>query len=235
MILGGTPGTLTEDEVVAAYPWPEGRRWVRAMMVTTLDGAAVGPDGLSGSISGEADKAVFNAVRREADVVLIGAGTMRAERYGPFRNRARIAIASQSLDLPWDERLFTESAERPIILTAPDADPDRVAEAEETCQVVVVEGDTPASYVVALEQLGLPRIVCEGGPNLLGQLVEAGLVDEADITVSPTMAGNAQTPEVATFRDVAGFDLAHVLTEDGFLMCRYLRRRGAPASDGDGA
>ena len=55
------------------------------MMVTTLDGAAAGPDGLSGSISGEADKLVFDAVRREADAVLIGAGTMRAERYGPFR------------------------------------------------------------------------------------------------------------------------------------------------------
>src|SRR3954467_87 len=111
MILGGAEGALTDADVLAAYPWPEGRRWVRAMMVTTLDGAAAGPDGLSGSISGEADKAVFDAVRREADAVIIGAGTMRAERYGPFRNRARLAIVTRSLDLPWDEAVFHESRE----------------------------------------------------------------------------------------------------------------------------
>src|SRR5690349_3010763 len=130
MILGQTPGEpggeLTEDDVVAAYPWPEGRRWVRAMMVTTLDGAAVGPDGLSGSIPGEADRLVFDAVRREADVVLIGAGTMRAERYGPFRNRARLAIVSRSLDLPWDEKVFTASRERPLVLTSAGSDTSRV-------------------------------------------------------------------------------------------------------------
>jgi riboflavin biosynthesis pyrimidine reductase len=223
MLLGPGTGELTPDDVVAAYPWPDGRRWVRAMMVATLDGAAVGPDGLSGSISGEADKLVFDAVRREADVVLVGAGTMRAERYGPFRGRPRIAIASRSLDLPWDEPLFTESAQRPIILTTPDADPERVEAAGETCDVLTVEGETPGAYVVALEQLGLLRIVCEGGPSLLGGLVEAGLVDEADITVSPTMTGNAHTPQVPTLGDVATFDLVQVLTADGFLMGRYVR------------
>ena len=80
-------GALTDEQVVAAYPWPAGRRWVRAMMVTTLDGAAAGPDGLSGSISGDADQAVFAAVRRHADAVLIGAGTLRAERYKPMLAR----------------------------------------------------------------------------------------------------------------------------------------------------
>ncbi len=220
MILGVTPGPLTADEVVAAYPWPAEGRWVRAMMVTTLDGAASGPDGLSGSISGEADKSVFDAVRREADAVLIGAGTMRAERYGPFRNRARLAIVSRSLDLPWDEPVFSESAQRPLILTAHDTDTSAVPD---TCEVVTVD-DSPAACLDALEQRGLHRIVCEGGPTLLRDLVAAGLVDEADITVSPTFTGTAHSPETPSLSSVVDWDLEHLLTEDGFLMGRYVRR-----------
>ena len=222
MILGPSPGPLTSDQVVTAYPWPDGRRWVRAMMVTTLDGAATGPDGLSGSISGDADKAVFDAVRREADVVLIGAGTMRSERYGPFRGRPRLAIVSGSLDLPWDAPVFSESRERPLVLTGPGADPAAVAVAAETCEVVTVDGG-PGGFLDALEQRGLARIVCEGGPTLLGELVAHGLVDEADITVSPTMTGTAHSPEVPTLDAVAGFELVQLLTADGFLMGRYVR------------
>ena len=224
MILGPTAGELTADEVVAAYPWPaDGReRWVRAMMVTTLDGAAAGPDGLSGSISGEADKLVFDAVRREADAVLIGAGTMRAERYGPFKNRARLAIVSRSLDLPWDEAVFTESARPPLILTSKDADTSVVPD---TCEVVIVDGG-PGGLIEALEQRGCTRIVCEGGPTLLRDLVAAGLLDEADITVSPTFTGTAHSPET---REPAPrswtSELEQVLTADGFLMGRYVRER----------
>ena len=225
MILGETPGPLSADAVVAAYPWPEGR-WLRAMMVTTLDGAAAGPDGLSGSISGAADQLVFNAVRREADVVLIGAGTMRAERYGPFRARARLAIVSASLDLPWDEPAFTDSTERPLILTLHDADPERLARAAELCEVVKVAGGAgePHAIVEALEHRGLQRIVCEGGPTLLRHLVAAGLVDEADITVSPVMTGTGPSPDTPGLLSVVGFDLVQVLTADGFLMGRYLKR-----------
>ena len=222
MILGPTTGELTDDEVVDAYPWPDESRWVRAMMVTTLDGAAAGPDGLSGSISGDADKLVFDAVRREADAVLIGAGTMRAERYGPFRNRARLAIVSKSLDLPWDEAVFSESRERPLILAADGADTSAVPD---TCEVVTVEGG-PRAFVAALEERGLTRIVCEGGPSLLRDLVAAGLVDEADITVSPTFTGTAHSPETKSLPDVSHFDLVHLLTEDGFVMGRYVRADG---------
>lgn len=219
MILGVTRGPVTADEVVEAYPWPDGRRWVRAMMVTTLDGAASGPDGLSGSISGEADKLVFDAVRREADAVLIGAGTMRAERYGPFKGRPRLAILSRSLDLPWDEAVFTGSRERPLILTGADADTSNVPD---TCEVVRV-GEGPEAILEALEERGLHRIVCEGGPSLLRDLVAAGLVDEADITVSPTFTGTAHSPETDSLPSVVTWDLVHLLTEDGFVMGRYVR------------
>uniref|UniRef100_UPI0035619042 dihydrofolate reductase family protein n=1 Tax=Nocardioides sp. TaxID=35761 RepID=UPI0035619042 len=228
-----------------AYPWPSERRWVRAMMVTTLDGAAAGPDGLSGSISGEADKLVFDAVRRHADAVLIGAGTMRAERYGPMRAKSedaqarqdqglapapRLAIVSASLDLPWNEPVFAESALRPLILTNPGGDPALVAAAAQFCDVVPVDLADPSAILEALTDLGLRRIVCEGGPTLLSDLVDAGLVDEADITLSPTMAGTRQSPETRGFTSVVGFELVQVLTEDGFLMGRYLRPRSSTAN-----
>uniref|UniRef100_UPI003566F1D9 dihydrofolate reductase family protein n=1 Tax=Nocardioides sp. TaxID=35761 RepID=UPI003566F1D9 len=173
IILGAACGPLSAQDVVAAYPWPSERRWVRAMMVTTLDGAAAGPDGLSGSISGEADKLVFDAVRRHADAVLIGAGTMRAERYGPMRAKSedaqarrdqglapapRLAIVSASLDLPWTEPVFAESALRPLILTSPGGDPALVAAAAQFCDVVPVDLADPSAILEALTDLGLRRI-----------------------------------------------------------------------------
>ncbi|MEZ5114394.1 MAG: dihydrofolate reductase family protein [Nocardioidaceae bacterium] len=91
LIFGASQTTdLSRDDVAAAYPWPDSGPWVRAMMVTTLDGAAAGPDGLSGSISSAADQMVFNAVRRFADCVLVGSGTLRAEEYTPMRPKLKM-------------------------------------------------------------------------------------------------------------------------------------------------
>ena len=239
LILGEPVGALTDEQVVAAYPWPPGRRWVRAMMVTTLDGAAAGPDGLSGSISGDADQAVFAAVRRHADAVLIGAGTLRAERYKPMRAKEedaearakdglatapRLVIVSGSLELPWSEPVFSESTLPPLILTGTDADPAALARVPRTCEVVTLAGATvnAAAVLDAMEERGLRRIVCEGGPTLLHDLVAADLLDEADITVSPVFTGTNMSPHTPGLREVAEFELAQVLTADGFLMARYL-------------
>ncbi len=239
MILGPTPGELTPDQVADAYPWPEGR-WVRAMMVTTLDGAAAGPDGLSGSISSAVDREVFDAVRRYADAVLVGAGTFRAEGYGPMRARAgdaerrrsagrspapRLAIVSGSLALDWTSPTFTESAHPPLVFTGPDAPAEILTRAHEVAEVVV----TPQHHVdpgLILDELadrGLTRVVCEGGPSLLEDLVAADLLDEADITLSPVFAGTARTPHTAGLDRVAQFELGHVLTAEGNVMNRYLR------------
>lgn len=240
LILGEPVGTLTDEQVVVAYPWPPGRRWVRAMMVTTLDGAAAGPDGLSGSISGDADQAVFAAVRRQADAVLIGAATLRDERYKPMRAKEedaearreqglaaapRLVIVSGSLKLPWSEPVFSESTLPPLILTGTNADPAALARVPGTCEVVTLAGDTvnAAAILDAMEARGLRRIVCEGGPTLLHELVAAELLDEADITVSPVFTGTNTSPQTPGLREVAEFDLAQVLTADGFLMARYLR------------
>lgn len=240
MITGPRAGSLDDEQILACYPWPDAGRWVRAMMVTTLDGAAAGPDGLSGSISSSVDKQVFDAVRRLADVVLVGAGTIRAEGYGPMRTKPadeprrveagqaiapRLAIVSQSLKLDWQDRLFTESTIRPLVITGADADRGRVEEAGEHCDVVFTDAsDVDAATILdVLEQHGLRRIVCEGGPTLLESLVAADLLDEADITVSPSFAGTAQTPRTSGLDSVVGFELQHVLQAESFLMARYTR------------
>lgn len=244
MISGPLNGELDDDQVLEAYPWPEEGRWVRAMMVTTLDGAAAGPDGLSGSISSDVDKAVFDAVRRLADAVLVGAGTIRAEKYGPMRAKPDdaerralagqapapvLAIVSGSLDLDWEDTLFTESTMRPLIITGSAADPARIALAEQHCDVALTDDAwvDAAAIMQVLEQRGLRRIVCEGGPTLLESVVEADLLDEADITISPMFAGTAHTPRTPGLESTADFELQHVLHAESFLMLRYARRSAA--------
>ncbi len=223
MILGPQRGTLDSDGLLAAYPWPKGR-WVRAMMVTTLDGAAAGPDGLSGSISSPADREVFDSVRRHAHAVLVGSGTVRAEGYAAMHGPTPVVV-SGSLDLPWETGLLTSSEHTPVIVTSEAADPDRLAATRERVDVVVTPGEAvDLSFALdALAERGLSHVVCEGGPRLLADLARAGLVDEADITVSRTFAGTERTPRTPMLDDVQRFDLAHVLSADGFLMLRYVR------------
>ncbi|GAB2802097.1 pyrimidine reductase family protein [Actinoallomurus bryophytorum] len=231
----GTP--VTDDEVADAYPWPGSGPWVRAMMVTTLDGAATGPGGVSGSISSEADQAVFAATRRFADVVLIGSGTLRAEKYGPMRAKEAdavrrseagqrpapvLAVVSGSLDLPWRLPVWAESTHRPLVLTRTAADPERLDVAKRHADVVTLDVVTPRAIVDALVGRGLRRIVCEGGPRLLRDFNAADAIDEADITISPTFAGTGPSPTTAGLPDVVRHRLVHVLQGDGFLMARYL-------------
>lgn len=230
--------TVTVEDLLEAYAWPREGRWVRAMMVTTLDGAAAGPDGLSGSISGTADGDVFEAVRRLADVVLVGAGTLRAEEYGPMRAPAadadrrardgqapapRLAVVSGSLELPWELDVWRESTLTPLVLTGGEPDPARLATAREHAEVLVLPDAEPATLLDALAARGLRRIVCEGGPTLLESVVASGLLDEACITVSPVFAGTANVPRTEGLTAVAGFTLVQLLTADSFLMGRYVR------------
>jgi len=236
--LGDPSSPITDDGLTAAYPWPDSGRWVRAMMVTTLDGAAAGADGLSGSVSSDADMRVFGSVRRFADAVLVGAQTMRAERYTPMRTQparaeARaangqsaapvIVVVSRSLDLPWDLPVWSESTHRPVVVTGTDADPDRLREAREHADVVALPEVSPAAILDAVVDRGLRRIVCEGGPRLLAELTAAGLVDELDITIAPLMAGTSETPVTPVLEEAARFEPVHVLEGDGFLMTRYVR------------
>lgn len=216
------------NDVAARYPWPATGRYVRAMMVMGLDGATVGPDGGSRSLSGQADLAALLAIRSHSDAVVIGAETLRVERYKPFRAKAelqesraaqgldsapRLVIVSASLKLPWEEPVFTESALAPLVATVAGHDAAWLEHAREHAEVLVAPGSRvdPAWLLDELYARRLHRIVCEGGRGLLGAFADAGVIDEWDVTVSG-MAGATR------------FDLAESREQDGFLFTRFTRR-----------
>ncbi|MFH9399662.1 pyrimidine reductase family protein [Streptomyces sp. NPDC017638] len=236
-------------ELAAAYAYPDPapgtapRPWLRANMVSSLDGAAQ-HDGHSKPLSSAADMRIFGTLRALADVVLVGAETVRQEGYRPARVRAEfagaraaagqgpvpaIAIVTASLDLDLTLPLFTSPLVPTLILTGAAAAPDRVAAAEKAGARVLAAGEgtgvEPARAVEALAGLGYTRLLTEGGPRLLGQLIAAEVLDELCLTVSPTLtAGGAQRiaggPAVAVPHR---FALASLLEEDGFLFGSYRR------------
>ncbi|MET7378848.1 pyrimidine reductase family protein [Streptomyces sp. NPDC005526] len=235
-------------ELAAAYAYPEpgpgGRRpWLRANMVSTLDGAAQ-HEGRSQPISSAADMRIFGTLRALADVVVVGAETVRQEGYRPARAREEfaaaraaagqgpapaIAVVTASLELDFSLPLFTSPLVPTLVLTGAAAPADRVAAAEKAGAKVVTAGEgagvDPARAVAALAGLGHTRLLTEGGPRLLGQMVAAGVLDELCLTVSPMLtAGDAQRiaggPPVPVPRR---FTLASLLEQDGFLFTRYHR------------
>lgn len=235
---GPAPGSaLDDDQLARAYPWPDAGTWVRAMMLVCLDGAAAGPDHLSKSISGAADRRIMAAARRYSDVILIGAATMRAEHYSPVRAKDTdisvreeagqlsapvLAIVSGSLDLPFDLPVWTESTQRPLVITGPAPDAAALAAAREAADVVQLPAVSPHAVVEALSSRGLRRIVCEGGPTFLREMVVAGVVDEGDITVSPLLPGTGTSPRTEVLSHPARARLEQVLRGGDFLMNRYL-------------
>ncbi|MFH8696153.1 pyrimidine reductase family protein [Streptomyces chartreusis] len=251
---GGLPGgdlvdrewSLAELGLAYAYPAPgpgEPQPWLRANMVSTLDGAAQ-HDGRSQPISTATDMRIFGTLRALADVVIVGAETVRQEGYRPARARAEfagareaagqgpapaIAVISASLDLDFALPLFASPSVPTLILTGAAAAPDRMAAAEKAGARVVIAGDgvgvDPVRVVRALAELGHTRLLTEGGPRLLGQLVASGVLDELCLTISPMLtAGDAQRiaggPSVAVPKR---FELVSLLEEEGFLFSRYRR------------
>ncbi|MER6676989.1 pyrimidine reductase family protein [Streptomyces sp. NPDC000983] len=233
---------LGELAEVYAYP-PSGEPWLRANMVSTLDGAAH-HDGRSQPISSAADMRIFGTLRALADIVVVGAETVRQEGYRPARARAEfaarrkaagqapapaVAVVTAGLDLDFSLPLFTSPLVPTLVLTGAAADPGRVAEAERAGARVVAAGEgagiDPGRAVEALSGLGYRRLLTEGGPRLLGQFVAAGVLDEICLTVAPMLtAGDAQRiaggPSVELPRR---FALLSMLEEEGFLFTRYGR------------
>lgn len=225
-------------DIAAAYAWPD-RPWTRAMMLTTLNGAIAGTDGLSGSISSPTDRLIFDETRRLADAILVGAGTIRAERYNPMRatpehQPARaaaglrpapvVAIVSRSLDLPWQDGLFHESAQRPIVLTGVhDPSSPALQMARAHADVIELPGIDAAAMIGALRDRGLNRIVCEGGPALLTQLVEADLIDEYDVTVAPVLSGAGYGIVDGPTAAVRRMRLVQAMAAEGFIFAKYVR------------
>jgi riboflavin biosynthesis pyrimidine reductase len=232
---------VAPEELLGLYDWP-GSRWVRACLVMALDGALVGPDGLSGSISSDVDRSVLSAVRALADAYVVGAGTLRAEGYRPVRPRPELqamrreraqgpaptlVAVSATCRFDWTTAQFQHSDPAPVVLTTERARGDVVAAARAAgCEVVVV-GEERVDLEVArdiLSERGLGRVTIEGGPQLMRQAVAAGLLDELDLTVSPMLTASGPGAAAAPATTLVGMRLAHVLEHDSFLFTRYLRR-----------
>lgn len=216
--------SLERDEIDRLYALPapvDGRPWVRVNFVSTIDGAAHGPDGVSGTLGGEADKAVFDALRSMADVVLVGAGTARDEEYGP--GDVPIALVSRSLEVP--DALLVPGT---VVVTSADAPADRVAALRETVDVIAV-GDGHVDLAAVLAELGRRgwhHVLCEGGPSLHGDLLALDLVDELCLTVSPVLAAGG-APRIAHGDDAVErpMRLAHARPVDDVLLTRWVRDR----------
>ncbi len=193
----------------------DGRPWVEICMVASVDGATA-VDGRSGGLSSAADTELLQALRSVADVVLVGAATVRAEGYGvPRKPGLRVGVVtSRGVGLDYESALFTSGAG--FVVTTESAGPLPVE--------TVRAGTDRVDLRAALVQLDVGLVHAEGGPHLNGALLEAGLVDEVNLTIAPLLAGgSADRLTTGAPAGTYGLRLAHVLEEDGFLFCRYLR------------
>lgn len=212
--------------------------WLRMNFVASADGAAT-VDGLSGGLGTDADKMVFNALRTLADVVIVGAGTVRAEGYGPMRvdapeqRTARglapqpvFAIVSHSLSLDPEDPIFADAPVRPLIVTCDTSDSERRKRLETVADVLICGDERVEGRAMrrALAERGLAQMHCEGGPTLFGDLVRDDVVDELCLTLSPMLVGGA-ADRILSGDDQALRDLSltHVVEGEGTLLLRYVR------------
>jgi len=211
---------------------------VRVNFVSSANGTAT-VDGRSAGLSGPGDRRLLQVLRALADVVVVGAGTVRAEGYGSVRppgalqewRRAhgmppgpQLAVVSGSLALDPDSEVFSSTPVRPIILTGAHPPAARVDALSVVAEVVAA--DSPGRWLALLAERGMTRVLCEGGARLFGSLLAAGLVDELCLTLSPRLAAEDGPGVVARIAPPRPLSLMHVLEEDGFLFLRYAISRG---------
>jgi riboflavin-specific deaminase-like protein len=235
------PGPTSVAEQLDGYrPWddpPGGRPRVALNFAGTLDGRAA-IDGRSGPIGSDADTAMLAGLRRRFDAVMIGAGTMRVERYGrvvrdPAARARREALGLPGdplmvivggLDLPWDAPLFTDGGGKVLLVTSePDGEPPATATPVE----VVREPDGRVDLATALRSLredhGIRALLCEGGPHLHSQLQAAELADELFLTIAPKLVGAGSSILEGALPEVVALELAWLLQEGSELFARYRR------------
>jgi len=211
---------LSDDDLAAAYE-PLREPWLRVNFVSTVDGAATGSDGLSGTINNAADKRVFDALRRRAHCLVVGAGTLRAEEYDV--PRVPLVVVSRSADLPPTLR----DAPRGRVLMATVASSDGLAAAREALgeDNVLVLGEDEVDLVALKEALvarGWTEQLCEGGPSLFADLLAAGVVDELCWTVVPMLTGGGALRIATGTRVAVPLRPALLLEQDGTLLGRWL-------------
>ena len=218
-LTSGGRGPLTDDDLATLYAVPR-TPWLRANMVTTLDGAATGANGRSGGINNAADKRVFDLLRAQCDAILVGAGTARTERYGPVDRP--IVLVSRSARLP--SSLAGAPRGSVLLVTTTTAPRPDGLDASQVLAHGTDEVDLAAA-LVDLRARGLGHLLCEGGPSLLTDLLAAGLVDELCLTVVPLLVGGDLRRITAPTRPLdATLELVSLVEEGGTVLGRWLRQ-----------
>ncbi len=234
-------------------PTPGIRPWVALNMVSSIDGAIADADGRSGGLSGPADKMVFRLMREWADVILVGAGTVRAENYGPAvldeaaqKRRLhggrpplpRLAVVTASGNLDRTSRLFgaldgdqeldlPPDPTRPMVCTSTERASEVVSLLGARSEVLAIPGDIPSGAIAALHERGFARVLCEGGPTLNAALFATDTIDEVCLTLSPVIVGGAGGRVLGENKarvSAAPMNLCHAESHDEFFLLRYVRR-----------
>lgn len=176
------------------------RPWVMLNMVMSVDGATAVKGGAS-ALNDEDDRDLFLKLRAVADVVLVGARTVRSEGLGPvvmseemrerrasagFDSDPKLAILTRSLDLDPGHRVFSDQSRRPLIVTSVEADAGRVDTLATVGDIIQTDRLDGGGILDALGDVSV--VLCEGGPTINSQLTEAGLVDEINVTLAPMLA-----------------------------------------------
>lgn len=231
------------DELLTAYATPDlGEPWIRANFIASLDGAGT-REGRTAPLNDEWDHAVFHTLRAMCDVLLVGAGTVRDEGYGPVRvpepavarrraegrpDQPTLALVSGRLDLDPAAPVLAEAPVRPLVLTHDGAPSAARAALAGVADVINCGRDAVDMHRVRAElgERGLHQVLTEGGPTLFGALVEADILDELDLTLSPTIesgdAGRIVHGHPLTPRPMR---LEKVFQGGPMLFTRYVRDR----------
>ena len=220
--------TAELPEIAAHYAAPHSP-WLRANMVISSDGKFVGSTGTSRDLTNALDLQLLLLLRAMSDVVLVGANTARNESYRQpklrpefaflGRRAPRLALVTRSLNFDIDSVLFHGGASRTIVFHTGDKVPSK--QLQEVAELIPVNSTT--DVIAKLHEMHLPLITCEGGPNLLGQLLAADLVDEYDLTVSPVLSGNSSESTGAEV-DLEHWQVLSSATADDFTFLRHTRR-----------
>jgi riboflavin-specific deaminase-like protein len=235
-----SPGTLTADEYAASLAFaggaPPSRPFVAVNMVSTVDGRA-SVAGRTAPISSVADRQVFHALRTRVDAVMVGAGTLRTERYGrlvrdPHRREQRVAaglaadplaiVVSGRLDLSCDLPLLADASSRVVVVTASGSSLEGCAAQVDYMRSSPI--DLAGALARLREEHDVRSILCEGGPSLNAALLAAGLIDELFLTTVGKLAGAAGALTIvggAPIDEPVGARLESLLECDGELFARY--------------
>jgi riboflavin biosynthesis pyrimidine reductase len=218
VVEGPTPDEVVATHVALPVIRPHDRAFVRLGMISSVDGGST-VAGLSGGLGNRDDHAVFQALRSNADVVMVGLRTAVAEQYhAPAADDLRIFVIADRPDITGEEELFASGRATLVLPSDAPPAPPSVPELRAGANGIV-------DVAAVASQLSGQVVVLEGGPSLAGLMVSSGLVDEFFITVSPrVISGTSARVVHGPDADAAPWTLQHgFVDDDGFLLLRYAR------------